>query len=122
MDKTVVEQTIKAYLSDETKRYQDWYEDFYAPTGDTDTFEVAPPCSHNTRKKRFKQYFQEQQAVWREKICIEWEYSRKRKEYHEIERLIAVLVDYMATEGIATISILVIEGYLDHLCANACEE
>jgi hypothetical protein len=121
MDKTQ-QALIEAYLANETKLYQDWYKIIHPPKGDTDTLEVAPPLSLDTLKKRFKQWFEEQQEIWREKICIEWDYPRKRKEYNDIEQLIAALVDFVATDGIALICILVIEGYLDRLCADVSQE
>ncbi len=115
---------IKAYLSDETKLYQDWYKEISQDKPDQYVipYAIPKPPSPEENKQRFKNYFLEKQEIFKQKICIEWDYPRKRKEYHAVERLIAALADFFVAVGLATITVLVIEGYLDHLCTDSSDE
>jgi len=126
MDKT--QQTlIDTYLADETKRYQDWYQAFYPPDGDTDTAKFGPPSSLGTLKKRFKQWFEKRRELLRHKICEDWEYPNKKSAFENKQALIiAISVDCLAvtlslpTTNVLTVgTILVVDGYLDQLCLDA---
>ena len=126
MDKT--QQTlIDTYLADDTKRYQEWYQTFYAPDSDTDTVAFAPSFSLDTLKKRFQHWFEKRREVLQHKICQEWEYPKKKSVFENKEALIiAISVDCLAvalslpTTNILTVgTILVVDGYLDKLCPEA---
>ncbi len=113
---------IKAYLSDETKLYQDWYQEISQAKHDqyVDQYAISPPSLEEI-KQRFKNYFLEKQDFFKQKICVEWNYLHKKEEHHETEKLIAVLADYLVTYGLATITIIVVE-YLDQLCVDSSED
>ena len=113
-----IESKIKAYLSDETLLYHDWYKGLAQAEDEHTVLYATEEPSLEENKQRFHNYFRENQSIIKQKVCIEWEYSRKRKDYHEVERLIGAIFDFFATAGISTITILVVEGYLDHLCTN----
>jgi hypothetical protein len=126
MDKT--QQTlIDSYLFDETKRYQDWYQEFYAPEGDTDTVAFAPSFSLETFKKRFNQWFEKRREMLQHKICEEWEYPKKKSAFENKEAIIvAISIDCLAvalslpTTNVITVgTILVVDGYLDKLCPDS---
>ncbi|HIE01845.1 MAG TPA: hypothetical protein EYP59_16435 [Thiotrichaceae bacterium] len=123
MDKT--QQTlIDSYLGDQTKLYQEWYQTFYPPDGDTDTIAFAPSFSLDTLKKRFNQWFEKRRNLLRHKICEEWGYPQKKSVFENKQaRIIAISVDCLAvalslpTTNIITVgTILVVDGYLDKLC------
>jgi hypothetical protein len=115
---------IETYLADETKLYQDWYQAFYPPEGDTDTMPFGSSFSLEMLKKRFQQWFEKQQEILQRKICQEWEYPKKKAQFKNKEALIiAISVDCLAimlslpTTNLLTVAtILVADGYLDKLC------
>ena len=127
MNKTLAEQSIKNYLVDEMKLYQDWYQAFYAPESDTDTVAFAPPFSLETFKKRFSQWFEKRREILRQKICEEWEYPKKKSAFENKEAMIiAISVDCLAiafslpTTNVLTVgTILVVDGYLEKLCPDS---
>jgi len=114
---------IEAYLSDETKLYQDWYQEISQAKHESYMvpYAISPPSLEEI-KQRFKNYFLEKQKFFRQEICIEWDYPRKKEEYSNIALLIAALADYFVAAGLATITVLVLEGYLDRLCTDSSED
>ena len=116
---------IKAYLSDETKRYQDWYQGLNPVQSDSNTIQFAKPPSLEAIKQRFQKWVEKNQAWLKQKICIEWGYSRKHKNFQTTETLIIAMVADglttalpISTATLATLTILVTEHYLDKLCAD----
>jgi hypothetical protein len=130
IDKTQEKQYVSEYLADETKLYQDWYNAFYPPEGDTETDKFDPPFSLGTLKKRFKQWFEKRREILRHKICDEWEYPKKKGTFENKQALIIALsIDCLAivlslpTTNVLTVStILVVDGYLDKLCPDSSQE
>ena len=89
MDKIQAEQTLKGYLADETKLYQDWYNAFYPPEGDTDLLEFAHPLSLNALKNLLKkQWFEQQRDNLRQIICEKWGYAKKKAAFKNKQALI----------------------------------
>ena len=114
------EALIKTYLSDKNKLYQDWYLEISQPKLDkhVERYSTPPKSPLEELVQRFKNYFLEKQEYFKQKVCVEWEYSRKKEAYKNRSLLIAALSDFLVTVGISTISVLVSEGYLDSLCEN----
>ena len=129
MDKTLTEQAIKAYLSDETKRYQDWYQGL-TPSGDPNTVQFSSGSSSiEGLKQRFQKWVEKHQAWLKQKICIEWGYSRKHQEFQTTEMLIiALTADGLTaalpipTATLAAMTILVAERHLDKICIECAKE
>ena len=124
-DKIKLEQSINNYLQDETKLYQDWYESFSEQ--DANTVQFSTNFSLDTLKKRFNQWFAKHRETLRHKICVEWEYPKKKSTFESKEAMIiAISVDCLAvalslpTTNVITVgAILVVDGYLDKLCPNS---
>jgi hypothetical protein len=114
---------IDAYLLDEAKLYQDWYQEISQAKHESYVvpYAISPPSLEEI-KQRFKNYFLEKQAFFKQEICIEWDYPRKIKEYGKVTLLIAALADYFVAAGLATITVLVLEGYLDSLCTDSSKD
>ncbi|MEK8021534.1 MAG: hypothetical protein VSS75_032060 [Candidatus Parabeggiatoa sp.] len=128
MDKTLTEQTIKLYLSDETKRYQDWYQGL-TPPGDPNTVQFSSQSSIEAIKERFPKWVEKHQAWLKQKICVEWGYSRKHEGFQTTEMLIiALTADGLTaalpipTATLAAMTILVAEHHLDKICTECAKE
>jgi hypothetical protein len=129
MGKTTMDQAqqalIKTYLSDEAKLYQDWFQGINPPSGDPTTIQYASVPSVAAMKARFDKWFEQHQPWLKQKICVEWGYSRKHEEFQTTEMLvIALTADGLTaalpipTATVAAMTILVAERYLDKLCAE----
>ncbi len=124
-DKIKLEQSIDNYLTDETKLYQDWYDSFSEQ--DADTVQFSSDFSLATLRKRFNQWFEKHHEILRHKICVDWEYPKKKSTFESKEAMIiAISVDCLAvvfslpTTNVITVgAILVADGYLDKLCPNS---
>jgi S1-C subfamily serine protease len=119
---------IKAYLSDESKRYQDWYQGLNPQTGDPSTIPFASLPSMGAVKQRFQKWVEKNQAWLKQKICVEWGYSRKHEEFQSHEMLILSLTADglttalpIPTATLAAMTILVAEHYLDNLCTECTQ-
>ena len=120
---------IKAYLSDESKLYQDCYQGFNPQTGDPSTVPFASLPSVGAVKQRFKKWFEKNQDWLKQKNCVEWGYSRKHEKFQTKEMLIIALTTDGLTAALplpnatlAAMTVLVAEHYLDHLCAECTKE
>lgn len=130
IDKIQAEQDISKYLADETQLYQDWYQTFYVPEGDTDTVPFTSSFSLATLKKRFNDWFEKRREMLREQICQKWQYSSKKSQFkNQQDIIIALSIDCLAialslpTTNVVTVAtILVVDGYLEKLCPNSCQK
>jgi hypothetical protein len=114
-----IENQINAYLSDETKLYQDWYTTL-AQTGATKQISTLPPLSE--LKQVFEQWLEQQKSIFTAKLC--GEYCQKRQQLQEQESLlIAAVADIltvaligMPVNSVAVAVILVTKKRLDKFC------
>ena len=120
---------LKAYLADETKRYQDWYQGLNSVKGDTSTVKFSSQLSVDDMKLRFQKWVEKHQGWLKQKICVEWGYSRKHEEFQSTEMLIVALTADglttalpIPTATLAVMTILVAERHLDKMCAECAEE
>jgi hypothetical protein len=120
---------IKAYLSDETKLYQDWYQGLNPVKGDPNTVPFASLPSTSIIKQIFQKWVEKNQAWLKQKICVEWGYSHKHEEFQTAEKLIiAMTADGLTaalpipTATLATMTILVAEHYIGKMCAECTKE
>jgi len=119
---------IETYLADETQMYQDWYKGLQQGQSESSMtpFAAKLPSNENITK-RFQGWFTQHKELLKVKICIEWEYQRKKPEFHKKELLISSIADALALLGIpanviATAAWLVIKGHLDHICVECSKE
>ena len=119
---------IKAYLSDETKLYQDWYQGLNPQTGDPSTVKFASLPSVDAVKQRFEKWVEKHQGWLKQKICVDWGYSRKHEKFQTQEMLIiALTADGLTaalpipTATLAAMTILVMERHLDKMCSECAE-
>ena len=130
MDTKTITTQINDYLSDNDKLYKDWYQSLNLPTADASTVQYARLPSIATIKANFQKWFEENQAWLKQKICMEWDYPRKRQESQTAEMLIialtadglTALLPIPAAATLATATILVIENRLDALCIDKTGE
>jgi len=120
---------IKAYLTDETKLYQDWYQGLNPQTGDPTTIPFASLPSVGAVKQRFQNWVEKNQGWLKQKICVDWGYSRKHEKFQTQEMLIiALTADGLTaalpipTATLAAMTILVAERHLDKMCAECAKE
>ena len=120
---------IKVYLSDETKLYQDWYQGLNPVKGDPSTVKFASLPSVDAVKQRFEKWVEKHQGWFKQKICVDWGYSRKHEEFQTTEMLIiALTADGLTaalpipTATLAAMTILVMERHLDKMCTECAEE
>jgi len=120
---------IKAYLSDETKLYQDWYQGLNPVKGDPSTVKFASLPSVDAVKQRFEKWVEKHQGWLKQKICVDWGYSRKHEEFQTTEMLIiALTADGLTaalpipTATLAAMTILVMERHLDKMCSECAKE
>ncbi|RKZ81080.1 MAG: hypothetical protein DRR19_22725 [Candidatus Parabeggiatoa sp. nov. 1] len=118
---------VEAYLADETQLYQDWFKGFNPIENDPEAVAVSILPSFKALKKRFKKWFDKNQEFFREIICVKWGYLRQKAQFQKEEALIvAMATDCLAANSfmppavntLAVCTVLVIEGYLDTLCAE----
>ena len=120
------EQLVEEYLSNKTKLYQDWYQGLQSQTEDAEIELFAPPPSEKNLKERFKVWFAKNKQRLKEEICLKWGYSEKKDQFKKKSSLIisisvdclAVAFSIPATNTITTAAILVIDEYLEELCAH----
>ncbi len=114
---------VNIYLADETKLYQDWFQNMNA-NDDQDVIEFAEFPSLESLKKRFNDWLESQKLALKQKICVEWDYTHKKKIFENKEDLIiAVSMDCLVvgfgvptTNTLTIAAILVMNGYLKNLC------
>jgi len=123
------EALIKAYLSDESKLYQDWYHGLNPQTPDPSTVPFASLPSVGAVKQRFQKWVEKNHAWLKQKICVEWGYSRKHEKFQTQEMLIIALTADGLTAALpipsatlAAMSILVAERHLDKMCTECAKE
>ncbi len=117
---------VNDYLADNDKLYQDWYQGLSSPTTETSTVQYARLPSVAAIKSSFQQWFEENEVWLRQKICVEWDYPRKRQESQTSEMLVialtadglTALLPIPVAATLATVTILVVENRLDVLCAG----
>jgi phage anti-repressor protein len=118
------EEIIQIYLTDETKRYQDWFQALNPSDDDTVPFAQLPALP--ILKKRFKKWFEAQRPFLHQKICQDWGYANQKKKFQQKQSfIIALSIDCLAialslptTNTIAIATILVAEDYLEELCSE----
>jgi hypothetical protein len=129
MDTKTIASQVNDYLSDNDKLYQDWYQGLSSPTTDTSTIQYARLPSVATIKTNFQNWFEENEAWLKQKICVEWDYPHKRLESQTAEMLVIALtadgltamLPIPVAATLATVTILVVENRLDALCAGTGE-
>ncbi len=120
---------IKTYLSDETKLYQDWYQGLNPVQSDSSTIQFASQPSIESVKLRFQNWVTKNQGWLKQKICVDWGYSRKHEKFQTMEMLIVALTADgltaalpLPTATLATMTILVAERHLDKMCVECDKE
>ncbi|MCK5720072.1 MAG: hypothetical protein KAH84_09030, partial [Thiomargarita sp.] len=91
---------------------------------DQDVIEFAEFPSLESLKKRFNDWLESQKLALKQKICVEWDYTHKKKIFENKEDLIiAVSMDCLVvgfgvptTNTLTIAAILVMNGYLKNLC------
>lgn len=133
------DQQIAKYLADETLLYQDWYKEYQKLEAyDPDVVPVSLP-SLADMKKGAKEFYVSKQAVIRDILCKKsryWHFKNKLANQHDLTKHImaAIITDFAFfsddayhapyhTIFVMTLaSILVVEHYLDELCAGTTAE
>ena len=121
-----IESQVDDYLANNDKLYQDWYQGLSSPTTETSTIQYASLPSVAAIKSSFQQWFEENEAWLRQKICVEWDYPSKRQESQTSEMLVialtadglTALLPIPVAATLATATLLVVENRLDVLCAG----
>ncbi len=127
MDQQAQLALIETYLVDETKMYQDWYKGLQQGQSESSMTPFAAKLpSNDSIIKRFQSWLDQYKDFLKTKICVKWEYQRKKAESQSQKFLISALADALTLLGIptalATSSWLVIKGHLDHICAEYSKE
>lgn len=126
MNTNTIASQVNDFLSDNDKLYKDWYQGLSSPTTDTSTIQYARLPSIAAIKTSFQNWFEENEGWLKQKICVEWDYPRKRLESQTAEMLVialtadglTALLPIPVAATLATITILVVENRLDALCSG----
>ena len=107
--------------------YQDWYKGLQQGQSESSMTPFVKLPSNENITKRFQVWFDQYKELLKVKICIEWEYQRKKPEFHKKDLLISSIADALALIGIpanviATSAWLVIKGHLDRICVECSKE
>ena len=124
MDEAKELSLIHEYSRNRSRLYNDWYFEIQQYDGEDGTEPFAKPPSVESIIERFKVWFDRNKALLREQICTKWQYHKKKKVYKDIATFILSLASDclnmalpIPVPALVTVTILVIDGYLDSLCS-----
>lgn len=113
---------VESYMEDEEACLQDWYSDYRrlkAIPGEP----VGKRPSLNEMREAFLSWLQQHREQLINLICVEWDFSRRRKEESFQNRvfLAAALADFLLSAAVTlpapiTTSVLLVKTGLDELC------